>query len=336
MKKRTAALALGVLLGACSRNPSSVLNHAGPHAAWIGWLFWFFFIICGLVWTSVLGMLAIAIRRGLSRRRVPDSCAEEEALLTKWVGGGVALTVLILTILVGASYAVDTRLIALDRGATREIEVTGRQWWWEIRYLDAEPGRQFVTANELHVPVGETVKLILKSNDVIHSVWIPNVAGKRDIIPGQENILFIRVDRAGKWEGRCAEFCGYQHAFMGLAVIATPAEVFEKWRIAQLAQAREPEGEEEKAGQQVFKQSACAVCHAIRSGEGSAYSSNAPDLTHLKSRETIGAGTAPNTKGHLGGWILDPHGLKPGVHMPVNLQNAAEFQSLLAYLETLR
>jgi cytochrome c oxidase subunit II len=338
------ALAISLLLpllGACSRNPSVLLDHAGPHAGTIASLFWLFLGVSVAVWVIVLGFLAYALlrHRQTGDEESPLLTAADpgrEQVLTRWVSGSVALTVAIITALVGSSYAIDRRLISLDQNATREIVLTAQQWWWEIRYVDPEPGKQFITANELHVPVGETIKLTLKSNDVIHSLWVPNVAGKRDIIPGQDNSLTIRVDRAGVWQGRCSEFCGFQHAFMGLALIALPPDEFDRWRVSQLSAAAQPNSDEEKRGQDVFKSSSCIMCHTIRGEEPAGYGSHAPDLTHLKSRRTIGAGAAPNTKGHLGGWIIDPHSMKPGVHMPVNLQNARDFQALLAYLEILR
>lgn len=336
MKRATALLAT-LLVGGCSRNPSMLFDHAGPHAAWTAWLFWLFFWVSLAVWIIVLGALGYALYRGTRRpnKLTRSAVQPNDRILTRWVAVAVALTVVILTGLVGASYAVDRHLIALDQNPTRQIELTGHQWWWEIRYFDSEPGKQFTTANELHVPVGETIELKLKSNDVIHSVWIPNVAGKRDIIPGQDNRITIRLDRPGIWRGRCAEFCGYQHAFMGLTVIAETPEQYQAWRDAQLEPAAAPRSDEEKRGKDVFANTTCGMCHVIR-GTSPGHSSYAPELTHLKSRTSIGAGAAPNTKGYLGGWIIDPHSLKPGVHMPVNLQNAADFQALLAYLEILK
>jgi cytochrome c oxidase subunit II len=337
---RLAAGAL-LLLGGCTRNPSVLFDHAGPHAASIGWLMWLFFAVTASVFVVVLGFLGFALWRGTRHAEIePEpitlSPATESRLAT-FVAVGVGLTVIILTVLVGASYATDKRLISFESKPSLEIELTGHQWWWEIRYLNEhEPSKQFTTANELHLPVGKAVKLTLKSNDVIHSVWIPNLAGKRDIIPGRDNSLTIQADRDGVWHGRCAEFCGYQHAFMALTVVADAPERFESWQEAQRQSSVQPQSDEQKRGQEIFTTGPCALCHVIRGTEAAGHSSYAPELTHLKSRTTIGAGAAPNTKGHLGGWIIDPHGLKPGVHMPVNLQNAADFQALLAYLEILK
>ncbi|MDD5460070.1 MAG: c-type cytochrome [Methylococcales bacterium] len=227
-------------------------------------------------------------------------------------------------------------LFDLDKDSELEIEVTAHQWWWELSYLSATPSDVFTTANELHVPVNTKVRLKLKSPDVIHSLWLPNLAGKQDIIPGREQDLVLRVDREGIWHSRCGEFCGLQHAFMRLALFSESKRAFEAWRTAQRQPSAEPQTDIEKHGHEVFSKGACTVCHAIREKNTTGYSDHAPELTHLKSRTTIGAGAAPNTKGYLGGGILDPHSIKPGVHMPTILQKPEDFQALLVYLETLK
>jgi cytochrome c oxidase subunit 2 len=256
--------------------------------------------------------------------------------LKLWVSAGIAVTVLILTSFVGLSYAVDRRLITLDDEPAIEIEVTAHQWWWELRYPGPRPSDTFATANEMHVPLGQTVKLKLKSVDVIHSFWLPNLAGKADIIPGRDQDLVFRADKEGTWHGRCSEYCGLQHAFMGLTLIVDEPAQFQQWLAAQRAEAIEPRTDEERRGRDVFATGPCGLCHVIRGTDAAGHSSSAPDLTHLKSRTTIGAGAAPNSKGHLGGWIIDPQGIKPGVHMPTILQEPNDFQALLAYLEILK
>jgi cytochrome c oxidase subunit 2 len=317
---------------------ATLLDVAGPHADKTAKLFWFFLSVETVVFVLILTFLFFS----LWRRREPKLVAPlQPSAQTEWrlvcgVGISVALTVLILTSFVGASYAVDRELIDLDRDASVEIEVTAHQWWWELRYLSATPSEVFTTANEIHVPAGEKVRLILKSNDVIHSLWFPNLSGKRDIIPGRDQDLFIRADREGVWLGRCAEFCGMQHAKMNLVLFAEPKEKFEDWKRLQRAPATEPQTADLARGRQIFTSASCTLCHTIRGTEAAGYSSNAPDLTHLKSRTTIGAGAVQNTKGYLGGWILDPHGIKPGVHMPTILQEPQDFQALLSYLETLK
>jgi cytochrome c oxidase subunit 2 len=335
---RTLFLALSFLLplAGCSRNPSVLLDPAGPHARSIGYLFWHFAAVSAVVWLVVLLLVAIAF----VRRRTADGIMPEpmvpnphsESRARVFVGLGIAMTFVVLTSFVGLSYAVDRRLIELDHDPALVIEVTAHQWWWELRYKKGG----FVTANEIHVPVDTPVRLVLTSNDVIHSVWFPNLAGKQDVIPGRSQDMIIRPDRLGAWHGRCAEFCGNQHAFMGLKLVVDTKNDFEHWQGHQMLPAAEPKTDEEKLGEKVFTNGPCGLCHVIRGTTAAGYSSYAPDLTHLKSRTTIGAGTAPNSKGHLAGWINDPHGLKPGVHMPTILQKPREFQALLSYLETLR
>ncbi|MDB5477595.1 MAG: cytochrome c oxidase subunit 2 [Alphaproteobacteria bacterium] len=326
------------IAAACSRNPSVLQDPAGPHAEITGKLFRYFFAVNGVIFLLVLGFLFFALWRRRERQLVaplqPD--AQGEKRLLTGVVIAVSLTIIVLTSFVILSYAVDKNLIGLDKNPALEIEITGHQWWWEVRYLSKTPSDVFTTANEIHVPLNTKIRLILKSSDVIHSVWFPNLAGKRDIIPGHDQDLFIRVDKEGTWQGRCGEFCGMQHAFMGLTLFAEPKPAFEAWEKAQRLPAEEPQSAEEKHGKEVFTTGACAMCHVIRGTDSTGYSSNAPDLTHLKSRATIGAGAAANTKGDLGGWILDPHGIKPGVHMPTISQEPQDFQALLSYLETLK
>lgn len=319
-------------------NPSTLVNLAGPHAVATANLFWYFLAVDAVIWVAVLAFLFRSIykRRELELVEPISTQPEMEQRLKIGVGIAIGVTILILTGFLGLSYAVDKKLVNFDKKPELEIEITGHQWWWEIRYPGKIPSDTFVTANEIHVPVNTAVKLTLKSSDVIHSVWLPNMAGKRDIIPGHDEDLVIRADHEGIWQGRCAEYCGLQHANMDLKIFAEPKPVFEAWEKAQREPAAEPQTLEEKYGREIFNHGACAMCHAIRTTDSMNYSNNAPDLTHLKSRTTIGAGAAPNTKGDLGGWILDPHGAKPGVHMPAIHQEPKDFQALLNYLETLK
>jgi cytochrome c oxidase subunit 2 len=340
MKRSLGVFWISILLAAagCSRNPSVLLDSAGPHAERISELFWFIAIVEIVVWALALGVLFYA----LWNRREPNSVGPSrppestEKRLVFAVGAAVGVTALILTSFVGFSYAIDKQLIDLDSNPDLEIEVTGHQWWWELRYLNADASQIFSSANEIHIPVHAKVRLKLQSNDVIHSLWFPNLNGKRDIIPGRNQDLFIQSDREGVFEGRCAEFCGLQHAFMELKLIVDSPEKFESWRTAQLLPAAEPQTPEEKHGREVFKRGACLMCHSMRTQDSAGYSNQAPDLTHLKSRMTIGAGAALNTKGYLAGWIVDPHGIKPGVHMPTILQEPNDSQALLSYLEILK
>ncbi len=214
-----------------------------------------------------------------------------------------------------------------------QIRVTGRQWFWDVEYRDSVPSRWATTANEIHVPVGRPVVFQLRSNDVIHSFWVPNLGVKRDMIPGQETSIWFQADTPGVYRGQCAEFCGHQHAKMAFLVVAEPPDRFAAWLDRQRDTARTPGDSLARRGQEVFLASSCVMCHAI--GGTPAGSRVGPNLTHLASRRTIAAGTLPNSRGHLAGWIVDPQQIKPGARMPPNALEPHDLQALLAYLESL-
>jgi cytochrome c oxidase subunit 2 len=178
------------------------------------------------------------------------------------------------------------------------------------------------------------VVLKLQSPDVIHSFWVPNLAPKKDVIPGHTLTLALRADKPGVYRGQCAEFCGYQHAKMAFLVIAEEPAQYEQWANAQRASAKEPADAVQKRGQQVFMESPCVMCHTIQGTAANA--KNGPDLTHLASRTTIASGTLPNTRGHLAGWISNPQQVKPGTNMPAVTLPADDLQALLTYLESLQ
>lgn len=252
-----------------------------------------------------------------------------------WViGGGVAATLVIIVVLVFYSVLLTRDTTRLGGEDALVIEITGHQFWWEIRYAHPEPNLRVTTANELHIPAGVPVHLRLRSRDVIHSVWIPNLHGKIDLVPGHENVLRLQADAPGRWRGQCAEYCGMQHAKMGLIVVATAPDEFETWLELQRQPARPPEDPVARRGSEVFADAQCAYCHAIRGTP--ALAQVAPDLTHLASRSTLAAGILPNTRGHLGGWIANPQAIKPGSRMPATPLAAEDLQALLVYLETLR
>jgi cytochrome c oxidase subunit 2 len=240
--------------------------------------------------------------------------------------GATALTVAVLTVL---SFVAQRPLFA-GRASTAGIRVIGHQWWWEVRYDGATPGEMFTTANEIHIPVGTPIKLSLESTDVIHSFWVPSLAGKQDLIPGHNNSIELLAQKPGVYRGQCAEFCGLQHAHMGLLVVAEPTQAFEQWQAAQRAAAAQPQEDERAKGAQVFVSKPCALCHTIRGT--SAGGNFGPDLTHLGSRAYIGADVLPLTMGSLAAWIADPHGVKPGVNMPPVHLKPDELNAVTAYL----
>jgi cytochrome c oxidase subunit 2 len=314
-----------------------ILASAGPQAEHIEALWWIMLVICTAVFVGVLVAVAWALARAPrgSPATPPDLSSlvrpERGAAIVVAVAVGICLALLVFLTL--ASYITDRRLAGLG-GPEVQIELTAHRWWWEVRYLDADPSRTFTTANEIHIPVGKPVLVTLKADDVIHSFWVPNLAGKKDLIPGRDATLTMQADVPGTYRGQCAEFCGVQHAKMALLVFADPPEQFEAWAASERKPALEPASEEESRGREIFVSGRCAMCHAIQGTMASAR--KAPDLTHFASRETLGAGTVPNSIGHLAGWILDPHSIKPGVNMPANPLDPDELHALLAYLEGLR
>src|SRR5205085_9526261 len=215
-----------------------------------------------------------------------------------------------------------------------QIDVTAHQWWWDARYDNEDKSKIFTVANEIHIPVGKPVLVKLKADDVIHSFWVPNLAGKKDLIPGRDATLTLQADKPGNYRGQCAEFCGVQHAKMALLVIADPPEQYEAWAAAERKPALEPAGNEQERGRDIFVNGRCAMCHAIQGT--SANAKKAPDLTHFASRETLAAGAVPASRGHLACWALHSHSVKPCVNLPANPLEPADVYALLEHLGTVR
>jgi cytochrome c oxidase subunit 2 len=213
------------------------------------------------------------------------------------------------------------------------VEITAHQWWWEARYDSDEPSRVFVTANEIHIPVGKPVLIKLASADVIHSFWVPRLAGKTDVIPGQSGLTWLQADRPGVYRGQCGEYCGAQHAHMALYVVAEEPAQFDRWRASQLQSASSVSSGLPLHGQDTFMLR-CGVCHTVRGT--SAHGRLGPDLTHLMSRDKIASGTLDNNRGSLSAWVADPQAFKPGTRMPRVLLQPQELQDVVAYLETLK
>jgi cytochrome c oxidase subunit 2 len=261
--------------------------------------------------------------------------AESDRKSVRWVvAGGVAMPAVIL---IGVFiFTLDTLGFVhnQDEPPFLTIEVIGWQWWWEARYLDAQGEPLFETANELHIPAGKRVQVRLKSADVIHSFWVPQLAGKLDMIPGRTNQFWIQADEPGIYRGQCAEYCEEQHAHMAFLVIAEPEAEFREWVAHQAQPAPVPDDPLALAGREVFMSNACAACHAVRGTP--AVGEIAPDLTHVASRLTLGAVTISNTKGHMGGWINNPQEIKPAVKMPAVPLDSEEFVALLHYMQSLK
>lgn len=272
---------------------------------------------------------------GVLRNRDRDQ-TERRASTRIWLGlGGFAIPVLILGVTLAATLSSMRAHSAIESAEPEvTIKVIGHQWWWEIQYQSDEPQRMLTTANEIRIPAGQPVRIELESRDVIHSFWVPNLQLKTDLVPGRSTVTWIHADEPGVFRGQCAEFCGLQHTNMAFFVVALEPDDYDAWFEAQLEPAAEPQTELEIAGREVFMEHACSVCHAIRGTP--AFATMGPDLTHLASRVSLAAGTLPNTRGHLAGWISDPQGIKPGNQMPNVDLEAHELLALVAYLEILQ
>jgi len=307
----------------------SIIHPAGIQAARVSHLWWVMFWICAVVWAAVAVAALVAIARG---RRGSSTATDAQIGRSVTVAGGLSVAALLG--LLFQSIVTGRALDTLRSPDALRIQVTGNQWWWDVQYEHAVPSLRVTTANEIHIPVGRAIRFDLLSTDVIHSLWIPNLQGKIELVPGRLNELWLRADQPGVYRGQCAEYCGLQHAKMALVVVADSPDDFEHWLAANRAPASPPTTPEEQRGRDIVERGPCAMCHTIAGT--SAGGRSAPDLTHLASRSTIGAGTLPNTKGYLAGWIADPQHIKPGNRMPPPGLNGEELQAVLAYLETLK
>jgi cytochrome c oxidase subunit II len=311
--------------------PQSVLDAAGIQAERIEQLWWVMFWTTSVVTVIVLAVLAGAVMR--ARRQDPQTRAGDPRL-HRYIAAGTIATVVILFGLLVATIITSRAVASQYDDQALQIEVVANQWWWSVEYQHPEPEQRVRTANELHIPVGRTVGIKLLANDVIHSFWVPALHGKMDAIPGHEGTLWLRADRAGIYRGQCAEYCGAQHAHMAFVVIAEPSEVFERWIQAQRTTAAQPQTAQEQRGLYLVQRSACVMCHTIR---GTAAGGRmGPDLTHLASRGTILAATAPRTPENLHRLIRDPQQFKPGTRMPPLNFSDDDRAAIVAYLERLR
>lgn len=336
--KRAAPLALAALISGCGGIQSSA-GREGVQSALIGDLFQVFLWTTGAVYFGVMLLLAGAVLRGRRHRRAEGGIQGEPGTAEegRWrlaLTAFAALTAVVLFVFSLATWFTDRSLAHAGSRPELEIEVIGHQWWWEVRYHDPVASRVVRTANEVHLPAGRTANIRLMSNDVIHSLWIPNLAGKQDLIPGRVSNLELSPRRRGVYRSQCAEFCGMQHAKMALDVTVEEPAQFAAWYEAQLKPPMPPSSGPALAGYAIFQTRQCASCHAVSGTPASGQV--APDLSHVASRRTIAAGTLPINHANLAAWIKDPQGPKPGNNMPKVPLAPAELEAVTAYLETLK
>jgi cytochrome c oxidase subunit 2 len=283
-------------------------------------------IVSGLLLALVVVWLGLALRR--YRARTGDGGGEpaqiegNTRLELVWTITPAVVLAVVFVLVVQTMGFVD----APQPGAV-PLRVIGHQWWWEFQYPDS----QALTANELHLPVGTPLQLSLESVDVIHSFQVPNFGMMRDAVPGRTNTMSILVDRQGVYSGSCNQYCGVQHAWMRISVVAEPTTDFEAWLQRQRTSAT-PSG---SPGEQVFVRNTCVNCHVIRGVGGT--TSVGPDLTHVGGRQTLGAGVIPNTPNTMRSWIRDAQSIKPGVLMPAFASlGETDLSNLVDYLESLK
>ena len=307
----------------------SVLSPAGSAAGSIASLSWLLFVGAALIFAGVMGLLAWAVSRRASQPVRPRL----------WIiGGGVVFPLAVLTSLYAYSNLQTPGWLAQPPAGALIVGITAHMWWWEVRYRDPASGQDVTLANELHLPLDRPVWLGLSSSDVIHSFWVPALAGKMDMVPGRVNHLLVEAHQAGVYRGQCAEYCGEQHARMALHVVAQAPAAFDAWLAAQARPAAAPTGPSApliERGRQAFLAQRCNACHSVR---GVAEQGRlGPDLTHVGSRLYLGAGTLPNQAGSMAHWIANTQAIKPGARMPSSKDmDSATLSALAAYLEQLR
>ena len=333
------AAVLPLLLGGCAyQRYQSDFGAAGVEDRQFLTLFWIFLGVCAFMYALVIIFLGAGIAR--SRRAAEANVVEtgrhhrSHPLMRSTLIGWAALIGVGLAGLAIASFFTDRSMAAAAANEKLSVTVTGNQWWWDIVYNSGDASKTLRTANELHLPVGVPTRIILNSADVIHSFWVPSLAGKQDLIPGRENDIIIVPKTTGMFRGQCAEFCGVQHAHMSLVVVVESYPDFVKWWSHQLQPAPMPTTPLAMAGYKYVTTGPCSACHSI--GGTTAGGLVAPDLTHLASRRSLGAGTLPMNEGNLYGWVEDPQSLKPGVHMPTIGLEPDQLHAVVAYLETLK
>jgi cytochrome c oxidase subunit 2 len=312
----------------------SALNPQSVVAQQIATLGWVMIVGAALIFLTVLALTIYALFGRDERRAVLGG----RKLI---IYGGVVFPVVSLSALLVYALVTADSIVATDEPAIVRIEVVGEQFWWGVRYLNAAGETDAVTANEIHLPAGGAVDIDVTSEDVIHSFWVPALAGKIDMFPGRSNRLRIKTDRLGVWRGQCAEYCGAQHAKMAFHVVVETPEEFAAWLAMQRRPAPEPVGLFLQRGKTLFlskdcgKKKCCADCHSIRGTP--AKEDHGPDLTHVGSRRWIAAGTFPNNGGTLAGWIASAQHLKPGADMPsFDRYSGEDLRALAGYLESLK
>ena len=323
-----------LLLTGCETE-TSILTPMGPAAEHSRTVWWILFFAAAAVFVFVMVVLSIAQFRQPEATNPNDADDNPDTgsfmgNITFVVMSGVVMPAVVLAGVIAVAVTGMEALSIPEDEVPFTIEVIGHQFWWEVYY----PDHNFVTANEIHIPINEPIRILLRAEDVIHSFWVPELQGKMDLLPDQVNETWIEASYPGQYAGVCAEFCGLQHANMRFVVVARTPDDFETWVDQQQQPAPAPQGDIVQEGWRVFQdEGRCAECHTIIGTNATGVLG--PDLTHFASRLTIGAGTVPNTEGHLYGWIIDAQSIKPGSLMPPIALTGEQLDALVAFMYTL-
>lgn len=320
---------------ALTSSPLGYLDAAGAHAQRILPLTWYTLVISIAVCLVITVLLLLAIRRNpvdgtLAVHEVP---VERGGNGLRWITVGLSISAIPLLVALVWTMMVLAAIAGPPTKPVLVLDITARQWWWNVHYNGEQPSDAFDTANEIHIPVGQPVLVRLHAADVIHSFWVPKLSGKTDMIPGQTNQSWMQAETPGRYLGQCSEFCGFQHAHMQFEVVAQSPAEFAAWKEAQLKPAPDPVTPEAKRGEELME-TRCGMCHQVRGTRAGATA--APDLTHLMSRKMIASGALENTPGNLAGWIDVPQSMKPDSFMPNQDLSGQQINDELAYLETLQ
>ncbi len=329
--KAIALFALPSVVGA----QQGILSPGGPAGQKLtdlGWFVLWLSIGVAVVMWFLIGMLLTRPRGTLLEHAPADAGGGQNWIL---YGGFLFPAVVLMAMYVVGLNAMSEFPLNKGMQTPAQIRIVGHQWWWEEHYLYGPVHDHFVTANEVHIPVGKPVDIDLTSDDVIHSFWVPALHGKVDLIPGNMNRIRIEASHPGIFRGQCAEYCGEEHARMALLVVAQTPQDFEKWLERSRQPGVAPANPEQIAGEQVFMSGACSLCHTV---DGTlAHGSVGPNLTHIGSRHKIAANWMDNDTANLSAWVTHARSLKPGVVMP-NLSefNGDQLRELVAYLQSLK
>jgi cytochrome c oxidase subunit 2 len=318
-----------------SSSPLSYLDAAGRPSHSILALTWFTLLIS----IGVCVVIGVLLWLAIKRHRTPTGVDIASIALERggdgmrWIGVGLLISAVPLIATLVWTMLVLAAVANVPENPALVLDITARQWWWEVRYDSSLPSVGFETANEIHIPVGQPVLLRLHAADVIHSFWVPKLTGKTDVIPGRTAQSWMQADVPGRYLGQCSEFCGFQHAHMQFEVVAQRPEDFAAWQAQQRQPAVYPSTPAAVRGLEIVE-SRCGLCHQVRGTRAAAVT--APDLTHLMSRGMLGAGTQANGPGTLPGWAQSPRDLKPGAQMPNQDLSAQQLSDVVAYLASLQ